>query len=536
MKRVSKKISSLMLVFAMIFTMALTGCGKNTESNTMSNTASNTTGESAAVSTKGEDNSDSGEGIDTLKEVTIVGYLLGSAPAGMDNVLTALNEKLKAKINAALDLRYLDWADYTTKYPLILAAGEDVDFMYTADWCMYAQEATKNAFREITEEDLKTYMPLHYAACDPIAQEEAKLNGKSYMITTSTPDKRVTLVVYRKDLADKYGVTNLSKLSDFTPYFKAIAENETEIQPMYMAISYDSLYGALANEAGGEIGQSPVNLGLCYTLEDSKINLSPMYEEPYASAYKNAFNILKQWYDAGYINKDILSYTVTSRESFLEGKSAIAIGNSVDMQSVIASAKDKGFETGIIPMLDKQGKTAAVSYLNNGAAIAATSKNPERTMMALDLIMEDKEFNYLAYLGIEGENYIITDDGKVGLPEGVNGENNTYPIDAAGFWFTNKEQIPPLASWTDDYVALKNKIPDMLYDQKFTAFSPDQTNIQTEIANLTQVIQQYGQPLQVGMVENVDDAFAILKDKMIAAGMEAIQKEVQKQADVYMGQ
>jgi Domain of unknown function (DUF3502). len=187
-------------------------------------------------------------------------------------------------------------------------------------------------------------------------------------------------------------------------------------------------------------------------------------------------------------------------------------------------------------MVDKQGKTQAVSYLNSGVGIAATSANPERTMMVLDLIMEEKEFNYLAYFGVEGENYVITADNKIGLPDGVTSDNNTYPPDASGFWFTNKDQHLPSASWSDDYLALKQQIPDMIYKQKFTAFAPDLTNIQSEVANLVLVEQQYAYPLYVGMVDNVDDAMATLKEKYESAGIEKVQKDLQTQTDAYMAQ
>ncbi len=529
-----KKVSSLLLVFTLLVTMAFSGCSNKPEKEVEPTTAS-TKDTDAAEATPGVESTDPWADVDTSKEVNLVGYLLGSAPSGMDKVVDALNEKLKAKINATVEFRYLDWGDYTTKYPLVLATGEDVDFIFTADWCQYNTEAPKNAFREITMDEIQKYMPRHYELCDPIAYEQAKKDGKIYMITTSTPDVRCTMMAYRKDLADKYGITNLNKLSDFTPYFKAIAENETDVLPMYLSNSYDTPYIYIANETSNEIN-SQLLYGLCYATEDTVIDLKPSYEEPYITPLKTAWTMMKDWYDAGYVNKDILSNTITSRASFTEGKSAVAFGNTVDMQSVLASAKDKGYEVGLIPILDVQGKTMAISYLNNGVAIAADCKNPERTMMMLDLIMEEPEINNLAYFGIEGENYVVTADNKIGLPEGVTSENNTYPPDASGLWFLNKDQHLPLASWSDEYLALKAQIPDMIYKQKFAAFAPDLTNIQTETANLTNVLQQYGWPLNVGMVENVDDAIATLKKKLMDAGIEKVQKEIQTQADAFMGQ
>ena len=469
--------------------------------------------------------------IDLSQTITVKGYLIGDAPTGFNDVLEEINKKMLKDINTKLEIQHLSWVDYKTKYPLILAAGEDVDFLFTADWCMYAQEASKNAFKEITEEDIKKYMPRHYANCNSAAYNQAKINGKMYMITTSTPDKRVTCLLYRKDLAKKYDVATPKRLGDFTPYFEAIQKNEQEILPMYMSASYDALWTYLANEYDYEINVS--NALCCYT-EDNNANIAPIYEEPYVASFRYAFRIMKEWYDAGYVNKDVFPNEIASREALVEGKSAIALGNSVDIQSVLAACEEKGYEIGILPLLDAHGKTAAIPYINNGVAIAATSEHPDRTMMALDLIMEEKEYNYLAYFGIEGKNYIITEAGEIGLPKGVTNDTNTYPVDVAGFWFTNKDQFAPLASWSDEYIDLRKKIPNMLSKNPYIEYSPNLSDIQTEVENITLVNQQYLQPMSYGMIGDVDEGIEILKEKLISAGIERVSSEVKKQINHYL--
>lgn len=526
-----KKMNSV-LALGLAGIMTLTGCGSSAETKS----ESTDTAASAATEQTQEENVAEDE-IDLSQEVNLVGYLLGEAPEGMPQVLEAVNEKLKDELNTTIEIRYLGWGEYTTKYPLLLAAGEDIDFIFTADWCMYTQEATKNAFYEITEEDMQKYMPLHYQNCDHVAFWQSQVNGKNYMITTSTPDRRCDVVAYRKDLADKYNVGELNKLGDFTKYFAAIAENESDIQPMNLDSTYDlkAPFMALRKECS-DGWEDANNLGLFWCFEDEDVTMTPMYEGEIGEATKYAANIMKEWYDAGYVNKDVFSNTIRSTDAFLEGKSAVAFGNSVDMQSFLASAKDKGYDVGIVPVTNQNGHTLATSYLNNGVAIAATCQYPERTMMVLDKLMEDETYNYLVYFGIEGENYIITEDNKIGLPEGVTNDTNTYPADAAGFWFTNKDQHLPMASWSDDYVALKEQIEGgMLVNHAFASFAPNLEDIQTETANITQVLQQYFNPMCVGMVDNVDNAISTLEEKMKASGIEDVRQEIQSQADTYMG-
>jgi len=137
------------------------------------------------------------------KETKIVGYLLGAAPAGMPDVMTKLNEMLKKEINATMEIRYIGWSDFQSKYPLVLAAGEDIDWIYTANWSFYFQEAAKGAFLEITQDMLKKNMPRQYAALPPEAYKQANVNGKLYMITTSSPDRKIAVALIRGDLRKK---------------------------------------------------------------------------------------------------------------------------------------------------------------------------------------------------------------------------------------------------------------------------------------------------------------------------------------------
>lgn len=510
-----RKTKLLCLVFSavMIASTVLSGCSSSGSS------ASSTSSSSGKA--------------DTSKEVKITGYLLGAAPAGMKDVMTKLNEKLKKDINATMDINYIGWGDMQSKYPLVLASGDDVDWIFTADWAYYQQEASKSAFAEIKEADLKKYMPLHYAKLDKTAYSQADIKGKNYMIPSSTPDKKIQAAVIRGDLRKKYNIPEIKSVDQLGPYLEAIKKNEPNMIPFNLDSQYDpgTIFSNMQNAFGYATSINLIESVTFDTLENSP-KLNDLMGPNDGESGKKAATMLKDWYDKGYINKNPFANKVRSKDSLVQGKSAVGIGNSVDLQSTLTQGKTAGMSLEVIPVL-KNGKSAANSYLNNGVAISASSKNPERTMMALDLIMEDKAYDYLVYYGIEGKNYSITSDNKIGLPSGVTTDNNTYPADSAGFWFTNKDLFLPSATWTDEYLSLKKQIPSMLVTSPWATFSFDQTNVKTEMATLTQVDQQYFNPIEVGAVKNVDDAIKTLRDKQKAAGWQKVYDEVQKQANTY---
>ncbi|SDW14744.1 ABC transporter substrate-binding protein [Paenibacillus sp. CF384] len=541
-------IVTALLVIAVI----LSGCGNNNSNNTSSTAeenkkAANTTTDNAANATDSttantETTAPAEEAKpDNAKEVKLVGYLLGDAPKGMPEVLAALNEKLKADINATLELNYIGWGDVASKYPLILASGEDVDFVFAADWNYYVSEATKGAFMPIDAEMMTKYMPKHNAKLPPEAMQAALINGKSYMIPTSTPDRKVNAAVVRKDILEKAGLTNVTKFSELEPYFAEIKKSYPDMIPLNLDSQYDlpTPWGYLLQEKiaypGAPIDSGdPSAVGVTTDNEDPAGKIVSMMEEPFLSAEKYATGIMKKWYDAGYINKNPYANKVRSKDNFCEGKSGVAFGNSIDLQATLSACAAKGIDVQLIPGLSPTGHAPSNSWLNNGIAIAANSKNPERALQALDLIMEDEAYVNLVYFGIEGKNYAVTPDGKLTLPEGITPENNTYPPDAAGFWFVNKDFFKPWDTWSDSYIELNKKVKDYLLPATYLGFSFNSESVKSEIANLKNVSTQYASPLFIGVVKNVDDGYATLTSKLKAAGIDKVKAEVEKQAAAFM--
>ncbi|RUS45865.1 DUF3502 domain-containing protein [Cohnella sp. AR92] len=538
---------SMLSVFALVllFAMVLTACGNNDNSSSSPSASSaapsEKASESASASPSASASASEASKIDNSKEVKLVMYLLGEAPKGMPEVLTKLNEKLKKDINATIELNYIGWGDVASKYPLVLASGEDVDIVYAADWNYYVSEATKGAFYPITEDLLKTYMPKYFEKQDPAAYEAAKVNGQQYMLPTVTPDRKVNVAVLRKDIMDKAGITSISKFSDIEPYLAEIKKDYKDMIPLNLDSQYDlpTPFDNLVNEkfsykAAPLDSGDPLSVGVFTDWEDPSGKTFNVWDEPAQSAFKYAAGIMKKWYDAGYVNKNPYSNKVRSKDNFCEGKSGVAFGNSNDIQATLAACKEKGIDTYIFAENGPQGHSPANGWLNNGLAIAANSKNPERALQAIDLIMRDESYVNLVYYGIEGKNYVFTADGKLSLPEGVTSDSNTYPPDAAGFWFVDKDYFKPNAAWTDNYVDLYNNMKSFLAPDTYVAFSFNSEKVRSEVANLKNVASQYFLPLTIGAVKDVDKSFDTLVSKMKAAGVEKVKTEVDAQASAYL--
>lgn len=175
-----RKNRFIMLALVLTFVMILSACGGgNNNANTpakATNNAAEVTSEptETASATNAAETSDT---IDTSKEVKLKMIFVGPKPIDYDSVFAEINKKLKEKINATLEGEFLDWSDWAQKYPLKLAANEDFDLIYSANWAGYNDQALKGGFLELTDELITKYMPKTKEAMSDVSWDQAKVNG-----------------------------------------------------------------------------------------------------------------------------------------------------------------------------------------------------------------------------------------------------------------------------------------------------------------------------------------------------------------------
>ena len=156
-------------------------------------------------------------GKDLSEEVNLVWYVLGDVPPDLDLVLETANENyFMPVLNCTLEVKFMSWSEYATKYSLILAGGEDCDMIYTASWCYFLQEGQKGAFYPLTEEFRAEYMPLATANQAPESWEQVSIDGVPYAITRNyltMPNYKFMAI--REDLRLQY---DLPEVTDFDTF------------------------------------------------------------------------------------------------------------------------------------------------------------------------------------------------------------------------------------------------------------------------------------------------------------------------------
>ena len=468
-----------------------------------------------------------------LKEVKLKMYLIGDKPKDFDAVYEKVNERMKEKINATLEVNFIPWSDMTTKYQLLFQSGEDFDLIFTASgWGYYSQVATKNGFLELTDELLQEYAPEIYANEPADAWDQAKVDGKIYMVPNDRNEYGTNIFAYRGDLASKYGFETISSYDELEAFMAAVAEGEK-----------DSGIKVIAN-GGGQNLQWPYMIerygfstisgaptpSIGYDVNDTSGEVFAFVDTP---EYMEYVTKMKEFADKGYWAADSISSQATRDEDFVAGKTAIMTWNLGTVANKVVEMNKSNPEWKATLLDLSEGVNRVVQpYTNNGIAINANSKNPERALMAIELLRYDEEINNLTWYGIEGVHWENSGEGEYTSLEASEG----YP---AG-------EVCPWGWYTTKFARTSSTEPEIVqetinkWSEKYTvsnplaAFSFDDSNVKNEMAAVGNVITQYGVPLDLGMVDDVEAGVKEFREKLTQAGFDKILEECQKQVKEFI--
>ncbi|KAI7251769.1 hypothetical protein KC345_g11540 [Hortaea werneckii] len=263
-----------------------------------------------------------------------------------------------------------------------------------------------------------------------------------------------------------------------------------------------------------------------FKLDDPAGKVFNVYETP---EFKDLVYYYKDLADHNAWSKSALNSKLDHQQEFRAGKTASITHNLGTLGALMTDMREKKttYELALADINPDKKKSVAVST-QNGISIHATSKNPERALMVVDLLQNDKELHDLIMYGISGVHY-----NPVGEDKYTNAAQNA---NFTGFsnWGFNSPLNRDNASFPEEGNALTDKWEGEVYHYPLETFVFDNSNVKTEVANVGNVMLQYGIPLEYGTVKDVDAGLAKLQAQVKAAGIDKIIAEVQRQIDEFL--
>lgn len=431
-------------------------------------------------------------------------------------VEAAINEILRQKINAEVELMIIQSGSYRQQMTLILSGNKQLDLMGVVP------EMTSSAVSGGQLLELADLLESHgQGILDELPEELLRcgvFNGKQYFIPPQT-DTAVGMGFYvmRKDIVDKYGidVAGIQTYEDLTAVFQLIHDQEpdlTVVAPRNTGMSFMEY-----NCSWDRLGDF---FGVLENYGQDNLEVVNLFE---TDAYQEYLLTMREWYQRGFISSDVTNAIESGPEQVKSGTLfAYAHANKpgVLTQEAIAS----GYEMVGCQVLEAINWTARPWQW----AIPANTKHPEKAMELMNLLYTDPEIINLLIYGIEGEDYERREDGRIGYPDGVDSRTVGYSMAnmlwsfgntfKSYVWETNDPDI-----WDQTREWNQNGLTSKAF-----GFAFDSTPVSVEMAAVQNVYDQYRMGLECGLVEPMP-ALEEMNQKLYAAGLQEIIDEKQKQ-------
>lgn len=484
-------------------------------------------------------NSEVSSSSDNVTELKM--YLVGDTVPDYPMMLDELNSVMTSDLNANLDVNFTTWVDWQTKLRLILASGEKVDLMHMAPWGIYTEQAQAGNLL-----DLKELAPIHapktWASYSEEVLKQAEVNGGIYMLPFNYEEPVGQGIVYRKDLAKKYGIDKIDSAETLYQFLSAVKENEDMVPynagefDIEVWVGYLDMFEDINSSAKKYLLQ-PSEGVMAYVYYDDPETIHYDYE---ATQFKTASKYFSRLFEEDLISRNVLSNTIGSREAFIAGKSAMTFLNPLNANEQYQKLKsanpdwELGLWMGTIPGYQFEKKTA----INNGMSIPVSSENPEKALQLLEKLHQDQNYHDLTTYGVRGVHWDLNAEGELVTPPGLKLEDSGFQWDSPCPWGWREEKfyrLNPLKStsvWSE-VRETQIELQKDLVDAKWTNFSFDKTNVSTEISAANAVRSGLYRALSWGVL-GTDEEYQKLAEEYKNAGIDSIKAELEKQWLTYL--
>ena len=499
--------SLAVLMAATMVTGMLAGCGGSSDSGSGSD------GSSASGTETGSKSESTGD----MVSLTFV-YPVMTTMAGQDEVNAKIAELAREELNIDLTVMPLTFSECMSQTPLMIQSGEQIDVFPW--WAQLAGNFVENGYLL----DLTDYVDNMPNSLEWVTREDIEccnVGGYIWGVTTMRERCNPQAICMRKDILDELGINpdDIKTLDDITNVFAQVKEAHPE-----MTILSGASTEGLGN--GGDMAYNCDPLNDKFGVLDNYGAELKVVNEFETEFWQNLIYTVRDWYNAGYVSKDMASSTDSGATQMLAGN-LFAYCDNYKPDSEQEKMQQYGLEAVEIPITQPLQHTTSVSGL--AYCVNGTTEHPDEAVKLLDWLFGSKEVNNLLNWGIEGVDYVLNDEGTVSYPEGVDASNVSYHLGLG--WAIPNQFVGNLWEGNDPnlyeiYKEWRNSA------QKSAAFgfSFDSSSVTDEVIACKAVYDQYLPPLTTGTVDpktGIEEFNQALYD----AGLQTIMDEKQRQLD-----
>lgn len=442
----------------------------------------------------------------------LIWYTIGAPQKDLDQVLEEVNKYTLKKINVTIDMKLIDFGDYTQKMQVMVASGEPMDILFTSSWAFdYVQNSRKGAFLEL-DDLLKNQGKGIVDTINPAFMEGSRIDGHNYAIPANKELPAQEVFRFNKELLDKYHLdpSGVKTMADLAPLLQTIKENEPEVTPYAMVKDFMPVM---------PFDYVIEKMPMAVYIDTTDYKVVNIFETP---EIKEALHTVRQFYQAGYISPEVAT-TTSVDDLYKAGK---WFTDRAATQPLADNLWSVSYGYPVVSTPASEPYIYNWSVMGSMQAISANSEHPEQAMEFLNLLNTDPVLRNMIDSGIEGVHYEKIKDNMIrNLPEAKNYDMPTFSLGNIMINYLNEGD--PENKWEKFKQFNDSGIPAPLL-----GFNFDTSKITNEIAAVQNVKEEFWAPLMTGSVDP-DDYLAKANEKFKAAGLDTIIAEAQTQLDAW---
>ena len=398
------------------------------------------------------------------------------------------------------------------KIALMLASNEQMDIGFD-DYKTIIDRARQNAYVDITDKLKNEYTDLYNTIPEEL-WEGTQIDGKNYGVPTYKEFAEQWTVCVDKSIIEENNIdiSSMHELKDVEPILEALKKDPERAGFEILSSSTTHMNLALKNKYDVVTEEFVVKRD-----EPDKIVHFMETEE-----YRDFVNLMRDWYNKGYIAKDITTRTDYSSYHNAGKTGLVYLSYHPYSEISLGWADNADLQAIHVSPITKSNN----SMMGSMFGIYSKSKNVDKALAFLQLWNTDPEVKNLITYGIEGKHYDLV-DGKVRRKDG---SLDLYKMDNPT---SGNMMISYLMEGeSDDKYEQFEKFNEAAIEASTLGFFPDTNSIKSKINACTSVVSEYNPLLCCGAVEPeqyLNDMLAGLKN----AGMEEVKAELQKQYDAW---
>ncbi len=451
-----------------------------------------------------------------------------------DAVQEAINQITEKEINTHVNIHWYDPNTYSTQVPMMIQANEKLDMiMYTpVPGSGFPSFQSQNQLMDISEL-MDEYAPAVKETLGNIL-DGTSVNGRVYGVASYRDMGSSVYFLMRRDVLNDLGLTEQAQAATKWSDLKAIL---TEV------VEQTDLVGIANVDAGGTvISAQPYffesdNFSENYSYDGLGDGFNMIYVDQetnqvgcyyFSEAYQAMMQRVNDWYKSGLVYKDSATNNDLG-ETLIKNGAAFSVCTGAEYGVENAKSIQTGYDIMALKVTESMLSTNSCTKFGFGIPVTATE--PEAAVKFLNLMYTNADLENTLAWGVEGRDWVRTENGEATYPEGVTAETALYHT--ADFLNGNQFITIPWAgaveNFRDEQMASMKASPV----SKFMGFSLDTSNVQAELTACFNVGEQYRSGLASGSVD-YESTYAEFCTKLKAAGIEKVLAEYQTQLDAWL--